>query len=65
MGKFLVYGAYAAAVGAIALGLFLREFPHPDRTTAAIAIVIVLVASAPAFYRLWTDLKKVYVPPKD
>ncbi|WP_036291580.1 hypothetical protein [Methylosinus sp. PW1] len=65
MGKFLVYAAYAAAVGAIALGLFLHEFPHPDRTTATIAVVIFLVACAPAFYRLWADLKKVYVPPKD
>ncbi|CAN2533116.1 hypothetical+protein [Methylocapsa aurea] len=64
MGQFLVTMGWAAIVGALALAMFFHIFPHPDKQTAAIAIVVILIALAPLAVKLWRDLGKTCTPPK-
>ncbi|WP_036289524.1 hypothetical protein [Methylosinus sp. PW1] len=58
MGQFEAMMVRTILVGAIAIGVFSYAFPNPDKTTIAIAIGVVIIATIPSFIKLWLDLKR-------
>lgn len=58
MGKFEAMMVRTILVGTIAAGAFFYIFPHPDKTTIAIAIGVIVLATIPSAIKLWLDLKR-------